>query len=396
MDPPEKTEIVRPTRSRGATLARVAELTGWTTLPLPARQLIGWALFASLLVAYPFVDIALRLRWLNTVTDAAIFVVLALGLNIVVGYAGLLDLGYAAFFAIGAYTTGILTWPPHGIELNFWLAMLAGVPIAAFFGILIGAPTLRVRGDYLAIITLAFGEIIPLTVRNLFDITIKIGPFTLVEHFNLTNGIQGLNPVGRPHVFGYEFSFEPLPWYFLILGVGVLVVIGSHRLENSRLGRAWMAIREDETAAACMGVDPIRTKLLAFALGASFSSFAGAIYAAKLQAIFPELFRFNVSIFLLCMVILGGMGNIKGVIIGGTLILLFDRLLLAQSTEIVRWIGELTQIAALQRVDLSLWRWLFFGTTLIVVMVFRPEGLFPRTQPSAELPAGEEQPEGEP
>jgi branched-chain amino acid transport system permease protein len=327
------------------------------------------------LLGYPALDGWLGLGTLNALTDAAIFVVLALGLNIVVGYAGLLDLGYAAFFAIGAYTTGILTWPPHGIRLDFWLALLAGVPVAALFGILIGAPTLRVRGDYLAIITLAFGEIIPLTVRNLSDVTIALGPVVLVEHLNLTNGVQGLNPVGRPHLFGYEFGFAPTPWYYLVLAVGAVVVWGSGRLEDSRLGRAWMAIREDETAAACMGVDPVRTKLLAFALGAAFSSFAGAIYAAKLQAIFPELFRFQVSIILLCMVILGGMGSIKGVIVGGIFIMFFDRVVLAQSTGLVRALGGATGIGPLQRADLQLWRWLFFGLTLIVVMLLRPGGL---------------------
>ncbi|MFQ5898712.1 MAG: branched-chain amino acid ABC transporter permease [Candidatus Methylomirabilia bacterium] len=391
MDQPAKAETTR--RRRTGVSGRIGHLTGWAALPVAVRRTVSWTVLTVALLAYPFLDTAFRLQTLNAFTDASIFVILALGLNMVVGYAGLLDLGYAAFFAIGAYATGVLTWPPHGIELDFWLAMLVGIPIAALFGILIGAPTLRVRGDYLAIITLAFGEIIPLTMRNLFDVTIKIGPFVLVEHFNLTNGIQGLNPVGRPHLFGYEFGFEPTPWYFLILAVGVFVVFGSRRLEDSRLGRAWMAIREDETAASCMGVDPIRTKLLAFALGASFSSFAGAIYAAKLQAIFPELFRFQVSVILLCMVILGGMGNIKGVIIGGIFIMFFDRVVLAQSTQMVQGVGELLHIPYLQRVDLQLWRWLFFGSTLIVVMVFRPEGLFPSAQRAAELHAGEEQPE---
>jgi branched-chain amino acid transport system permease protein len=375
----------------GRPSAWLARATGWSALPARVRQGVLWVVLVVALAAYPMLDAYFDWQTLNTMTDAAIYVVLALGLNIVVGYAGLLDLGYAAFFAIGAYTTGILTWPPHGIQLNFWLAMLAGVPIAALFGILIGAPTLRVRGDYLAIITLAFGEIIPLAVRNLFNVTIKIGPFVLVDSFNLTNGIQGLNPVGRPSLFGYEFGFTPLPWYCLILFVGALVVLGSRRLEHSRIGRAWMAVREDEAAAACMGVDPVRTKLLAFALGASFSSFAGAIYAAKLQAIFPELFRFQVSIMLLCMVILGGMGNVKGVIVGGLFIIFFDRVVLAQSTQLVRGLGELLGIAALQRVDLGLWRWLFFGATLIVVMVFRPEGLFPSAGRAAELRAGKVQ-----
>lgn len=351
----------------------------WQKLSSRQRKLVG----IGALVLYPFVDLFFDLQLLNAVTDAAVFVILALGLNIVVGYAGLLDLGYAAFFAIGAYTTGVLTWPPHGLELNFWWAMLCSVPVAAFFGCVIGAPTLRVRGDYLAIITLAFGEIVPIAFRNLWHIDIHIGSWTLVDNFNLTNGPQGLNPVGRPHLFGYEFGFEPLPWYFLILAIGGLIIVVKNRLEYSRLGRAWMAIREDEIAADCMGVNPITTKLLAFALGASFSGLAGAVYAAKLQAIFPELFRFQVSIMLLCIVILGGIGNIKGVIIGGMCIMFFDRVVLSQSTQIVRAIGAMLGSTTLMQADLSLWRWFFFGLTLMVVMVIRPGGLFPKTHGAA-------------
>lgn len=362
----------------------------WHSLPRSRRQFLARSLGLAVLVLFPVVDLAGNLQLLNAVTDAGVFVILALGLNIVVGYAGLLDLGYAAFFAIGAYTTGILTWPPHGLELNFWWAMMFSLPVAAFFGILLGAPTLRVRGDYLAIITLAFGEIVPIAFRNLWHIDIRLGGWTLVENFNLTNGPQGLNPVGRPRLWGYEFGFEPLPWYFLILAVGCVIVVVKSRLEHSRLGRAWMAVREDEVAADCMGVDPIRTKLLAFALGASFSGLAGAIYAAKLQAIFPELFRFQVSIILLCMVILGGMGNLKGVILGSMCIMFFDRVVLAQSTQWVRSLGTLVGSDLLARADLSLWRWFFFGVTLMIVMILRPEGLWPRASSTAEDPVSEE------
>jgi len=223
---------------------------------------------------------------------------------------------------------------------------------------------------------------VPIAFRNLDRITI---PFLGINNFNLTNGVKGLNPVGRPALFGFEFEFDPLPWYYLILLVGALGIFASRRLENSRVGRAWMAMREDETAADCVGVDPIRTKLLAFALGASFSGFAGAIYAAKLQAIFPELFKFQVSIMILCMVILGGMGNIRGVVIGGLLIMFFDRVILAQSTQMVRAVGVALNHPGLATIDLSLWRWFFFGLTLIVVMVLRPEGLFPSKARQAEL-----------
>jgi branched-chain amino acid transport system permease protein len=340
---------------------------------------------AAVLLIYPLIDRASGLQTLNAVTDAAVYVVLALGLNIVVGYAGLLDLGYAAFFAIGAYTVGIFTWPGLGLEWNFWVVLWISVGVCALFGVIIGSPTLRLRGDYLAIVTLAFGEIVPITIRNLWHIDLRLGDWVLVENFNLTNGPQGLNPVGRPRLFGFEFGFDPLPWYYMILAIACMTVYVSHRLERSRLGRAWMAIREDETAAACTGINPIRTKLMAFALGAAFSGLGGAFFAAKLQAIFPELFRFQVSIMLLCMVILGGMGNISGVVVGGMIILLFDRVILAQSTQLVRGLGQLLSVPALQKVDLQLWRWLFFGATLIIVMLLRPEGLFPSARRAAEL-----------
>lgn len=359
-------------------------LRPWYNLPERPRRTLGRALGLAAILGYPLLDRALRLQTLNAVTDAMVFVVLALGLNIVVGYAGLLDLGYAAFFAIGAYTTAILTSPLHHLEWNFWLVIWICAAVASVFGVLLGAPTLRLRGDYLAIVTLAFGEIVPVAFRNLGRIDI---PFLGIHNFNLTNGVQGLNPVGRPiiPIIGYEFGFNPLPWYYLILLIGAFAIFASHRLENSRIGRAWMAMREDETAADCMGVDPIRTKLLAFALGASFSGFAGAFYAAKLQAVFPELFKFQVSIMILCMVILGGMANIRGVVIGGLLIMFFDRVILAQSTMLVRNIGKMLNNPALATIDLSLWRWFFFGLTLIVVMVLRPEGLFPSKARRAEL-----------
>jgi branched-chain amino acid transport system permease protein len=354
----------------------------WHDLPAGTRRKITWGVGLLLIAIYPFIDMGFNLSTLNAVTDSLVFVVLALGLNIVVGYAGLLDLGYAAFFAIGAYTIGVFTWPTHGLEWNFWIVIWICAAMASIFGLVLGAPTLRLRGDYLAIVTLAFGEIVPVAFRNLNDIHF---PLLGLNHFNLTNGVQGLNPVGRPQLFGYQFGFDPIPWYFLILAVGAFAIFASHRLENSRLGRAWMAIREDQTAADCMGVDPIRTKLLAFAMGASFSGLAGAVYAAKLQAIFPELFKFQVSIMILCMVILGGMGNIRGVVIGAVLILFFDRVILAQSSIIAHSIGQALNIPYLITLDLSLWRWFFFGAALIIIMVLRPEGLFPSKARQAEL-----------
>jgi branched-chain amino acid transport system permease protein len=346
---------------------------------------MGWTCLILSLLIFPLVDRAFHWGVVNDFTDVLVLVILALGLNIVVGYAGLLDLGYAAFFAIGAYTAGILTWPAHQLELNFWIVIWAAVIVAAIFGIIIGTPTLRLRGDYLAIVTLAFGEIVPVVFRNLGSVNIGIGPWRLLTDFNLTNGVQGLNPVGRPVIWGFKFGFDPTPWYYLILVIAALVIFANVRLQDSRLGRAWMALREDETAADCMGVDPIRTKLLAFAIGASFSGFAGAFYAAKLQAIFPELFKFNLSIMVLCMVILGGMGNIKGVVIGGMLLQLFDRVILTQTTSVARYVGHMLQIPPLTTIDLSLWRWFFFGLAMVVIMVLRPEGLFPSAARRAEL-----------
>jgi branched-chain amino acid transport system permease protein len=333
------------------------------------------ALLAAFLLVYPFADQALGTGTLYALTDAMIYVLLALGLNIVVGYAGLLDLGYAAFFAIGAYTMGLFNSPLMGFEWGFWKVIWLSAIVSATFGVAIGVPTLRVRGDYLAIITLAFGEIIPVAIRNLGDITIEIGNWRPVYRLNLTGGENGINPIGQPHLLGVPFETSPIPWYFLILIIGGTSVWAMNRLHQSRLGRAWMAIREDETAAACMGVDPIKSKLLAFALGATFSGFAGSVYAAKLQAITPGAFEFNVSIMLLCMVILGGMGSIRGVIAGGIVITLFDRIFLAQLTHWMRALGSLLGIKALATVDFTLWRWFFFGLGLVVMMILKPGGL---------------------
>ena len=359
--------------------------------PLPA------ALLVTALVAYPFLDRTLHAQTIHAVTDAMIYVLLALGLNIVVGYAGLLDLGYAAFFAIGAYTMGLLNSPVLGSPLyghawSFWVVIWIAALVSAGLGVVIGFPTLRVRGDYLAIITLAFGEIIPVAIRNLGDITIDIGGWRPVERLNLTGGENGVNPVGRPYLPGVDFDTDFIPWYFLILVIGAGSLWAMNRMRDSRLGRAWMAIREDETAADCTGVNPIKTKLLAFALGASFAGFAGSFYAAKLQAITPGAFEFNVSIMLLCMVVLGGMGSLKGVILGGMLITLFDRILLAQMTFLIRWIGRSLGVATLVSVDLTLWRWFFFGLGLVVIMLIRPEGLAGRRvrPPAADVDEREE------
>jgi branched-chain amino acid transport system permease protein len=349
----------------------------WSRVPRPAQIITILLLIVLMPTITRAIERETNFALLTQINRGLIFVVLALGLNIVVGFAGLLDLGYAAFFAIGAYTFGILTWPNLGIQASFFIAIWISAAVAAFFGILIGTPTLRLRGDYLAIVTLAFGEIIPTMVRNLDDITIRIGPWTLVEEFNLTNGAQGMNPLGKPdfglieQIFGqpagrFAVGVDPTFWYFAIVLVAVFVLFASQRLDHSRLGRAWKAIREDETAADFMGVDPIRTKLMAFAIGAGLSSLAGVVFASMLGAIFPELFRFQVSIFLLIIVILSGMGSVYGVLIGGLIISMFDGLLLAQ---------VLPQM--LPQIDVQSLRWVFFGAGLIIIMIFRPQGLFP-------------------
>jgi branched-chain amino acid transport system permease protein len=345
-----------------------------------ARRGLGMVLLVALVLTYPFLDRALGFQTVHAVSDGMIYVLLALGLNIVVGYAGLLDLGYAAFFAIGAYAMGLLNSPVLGSPLyghvwSFWLCIWIAAAVSALLGTLIGAPTLRVRGDYLAIITLGFGEIIPVAIRNLGDVTIEIGGWRPIERLNLTGGENGVNPVGRPYLPGVPFETDPMPWYYLILVIGALSLWAMSRLVDSRLGRAWMAIREDETAADCTGVNPITTKLLAFALGASFSGFAGSVYAAKLQAITPGAFEFQVSIMLLCMVVLGGAGTLRGAILGAMLITIFDRVILAETTFFTRWLGRSLGVPFLATADLTLWRWFFFGLGLVLVMLLRPQGL---------------------
>jgi branched-chain amino acid transport system permease protein len=359
-------------------MERIAQ--SWSQMSRVVRVVIVLTVIVLTPIIIKQIELLTNFGLLTQINRALIYVVLALGLNIVVGFAGLLDLGYAAFFAIGAYAFGMLTWPTHGIEASFFIAIWICAAVAAFFGVLIGTPTLRLRGDYLAIVTLAFGEIIPTTVRNLSDLTIHIGPLVLVDGLNLTNGSQGMVPLGKPDLSFFEQVFrlepgvlnvgvDPRFWYFVIVIMAALVLFTARRLESSRLGRAWKAIREDETAADFMGVDPVRTKLLAFALGASFSGLAGVVFASMLGAIFPDLFRFQVSIFLLIIVVLSGMGNVVGVLIGGLIISLFDGVFLAQVLP-----------PLFPDIDVQQLRWVFFGIGLLLIMLFRPQGLFPVNQ----------------
>ncbi len=344
-----------------------------------------WMIAAvSLAVALvlPYLDMLFGLNLGLKLIPIGIFIILALGLNVVVGFAGLLDLGYAAFFAIGAYTAAFLTSPSSVLlqalgakPIDFWPAMLLSTLVAALFGVVLGAPTLRLRGDYLAIVTLGFGEIVPLVIRNTPQ---------------WTRGVQGMNPIGTPSLGVYKFGFDFQAWYYLIIAVIIVSVVLTARLRDSRIGRAWAAIREDEVAAASMGVNPVSTKLFAFAMGASFSGFAGSIWAGYLQFIDPGQFDFSISVFVIVMIILGGMGNIYGVIAGGIILGGFDRILSGSVTDVLRGVGNLVGLEALQQADVSRARSLILGLALVILMLVRPEGLFPSARRRAELHAAEE------
>lgn len=342
---------------------------------------VPYILLGLALLLFPFVDP--NRSHVGVAADAGTWVLLALGLNIVVGYAGLLDLGYAAFFAIGSYAFAILASGQFNIHISFWLLLFASAFIAAFFGVVLGAPTLRLRGDYLAIVTLGFGEIVPRIFRNAERITGGV------------NGIVGLDQPSLPSIFGFKafsFAFNPIPYYFLILAVVLLSIVLIRNLHGSRLGRAWMAIREDEVAAAATGINTVTTKLLAFAMGAAFSGFAGTYYSSKLFLVTPESFSFIVSVTVLVMVVLGGMGNLRGVIVGALLIYFVQYYLLAQLPGWIQAAGTALNIDVLQKVDIGGYvqrsNYLIFGTLLVVVMLLRPQGLIPSAQRKVELELG--------
>ncbi len=359
----------------------------------PARERVGLAVVIGIvLVLYPWLDQFLNLRFMNEVIPVLVFILMALGLNIVVGYAGLLDLGYAAFFAIGAYAAGMVSSPHFGISLSFWLAIWVAAAVAAIFGLILGSPTLPLRGDYLAIVTLGFGEIVPIAIKNLDNVTLKIWDYPILVNVDITGGTKGINPINRPAlpIIGEFSPSAPIPWYFLILGIMLISIFFIARLRNSRLGRAWAALREDELAAGAMGINTVNTKLLAFAIGATFSGFAGAFYGAYISAIFPESFRFDVSVMLLCMVILGGLGNMSGVILGGIIIQFADRLFLPQFSTMVQKLIAASGNVALREVNFaSDFRLLLFGLTLVLMMLIRPQGLVRNTQ-QARPPEGDE------
>jgi branched-chain amino acid transport system permease protein len=350
----------------------------------PARVWIGVALVAAALLALPFALAYAGTAWVRIANFAILYVMLALGLNIVVGFAGLLDLGYIAFYAVGAYVYALLASPQFNLHLPFWVVLPIGALVAALFGVILGAPTLKLRGDYLAIVTLGFGEIIRIFLNN------------LSRPVNITNGPQGITGIDPFRIGSFSFaqperflgiSFSgPMKYYYLLLALTMLVIVVNVRLQNSRIGRAWEAIREDETAARAMGIDTTHLKLLAFAMGASFGGLAGGMFSAIQAFISPESFVLVESIMVVSMVVLGGMGNIWGVIVGAVL--------LSFVPEILRWTVTPLQEALFGRmlVEPEVIRMLLFGLALVLVMLFRPAGLLPSAVRKRELAASGEAP----
>jgi len=343
----------------------------------PSARWVGIVLIAGTLALLPFALAQIGTSWVRITNYAILYILLALGLNIVVGFAGLLDLGYVAFYAVGAYTYALLASPHFNLHLPFWIILPIGAAIAALFGVLLGAPTLKLRGDYLAIVTLGFGEIVRIFLNNLSrPVNITSGPqgIALIDPFS----IDGFS-FSRPEIIaGLNFS-GPIKYYYLLLVVMLLVILVNLRLQNSRIGRAWEAIREDEIAARAMGINTRNLKLLAFAMGASFGGVAGGMFSAIQAFISPESFVLVESIMIVSMVVLGGMGNIWGVILGA--------LLLSFTPEILRWTVEPVQQALFGRqlIEPEVIRMLLFGLALVLIMLFRPAGLLPSAVRKREL-----------
>ncbi len=340
---------------------------------IPARVWVGYLLAIIAVAILPFVTgMALGNSWVRVLDFALLYAMLALGLNIVVGYAGLLDLGYIAFYAVGAYTYALLASPQFGLHLSPLVILPIGAMVAGLFGVLLGAPTLRLRGDYLAIVTLGFGEIVRLFLNN------------LDRPINITNGPQGISlidpliSIAPFTVWGFRITPTYL-YYYLFLALCALVVLCCVRLQDSRIGRAWMAIREDEMAAKACGINTRNVKLLAFAMGASFGGVAGGLFAGFQGFVSPESFVLLESIMVLCMVVLGGMGNIAGVILGTLLLTITPEWLRAIAAPVQQ------QLFGRMLVDPESLRMLLFGVALIATMLFRPQGLWP-TAPKKKIP----------
>jgi branched-chain amino acid transport system permease protein len=348
---------------------------------------LRWGLLGlSLVVLMPMIG-SVNGYYLEVATQVGIFAALALGLNIVVGLAGLLDLGYVAFFAVGAYSWAIFGSPHANLIFGggfplapgwFYVFLFVGLGVAALTGVLLGLPVLRLRGDYLAIVTLGFGEVIRVLANN------------LDKPINLTNGPKGITPIGRPPLpFGIPYSEA---FYFLVLLIVVVVIVVNRRLEDSHIGRAWEAIREDELAAQAMGVPLVRAKLLAFACGASFAGVMGVVFSAKQIFINPESFTFLESIGVLAMVILGGMGSIPGAVVGATVVTVLNLQVLKGFSL---WLNELKNAGVTvlgyslanlpTQLEPAKYERMVFGIILVLMMIFRPQGIFPARRRQREL-----------
>jgi branched-chain amino acid transport system permease protein len=355
-------------------------------------------IWAVVLLVLPLILQSAGNFWVRIADFALLYVLLALGLNIVVGYAGLLDLGFIAFFAIGAYMYGLLASPhlaenfawfaamfPQGVHMPLWICIPAGALLAGILGVLLGAPTLKLRGDYLAIVTLGFGEIIRVFMNNLdHPVNITNGPKGLSQIDPITVfrfeflGIPGIN-LGKPHeVFGFTIS-SVTNYYYLFLVLVLFSLLICHRLELSRIGRAWMAVREDEIAAKAMGINTRNMKLLAFGMGATFGGVSGSMFAAFQQFVSPESFSLMESIMVVAMVVLGGIGHLPGVVLGAVL--------LSALPEVLRWVSgvmDLQQVTG-GRLDASILRQLLIALAMIIVMLLRPRGLWPTPEHGKSL-----------
>ena len=380
----------------------------WSTDPRRDPNPLVYALLAVAAVGFPiFAQVSQQGNGgflINQAADAGVYLLLVIGLNVVVGFAGLLDLGYAAFFAIGAYTYAffasnhLVVTPLHlAVHLPFWILLVVGMFVAAGFGLLLGAPTLRLRGDYLAIVTLGFGEIVPRVFRNLSEWTSGVNGISALDSPELPAWITGPwagSPLGlvRPFVV-----IDPLAYYVIMVGLLAICLVLVNNLYRSRVGRAWMAVREDEVAAEAMGVNTVAVKLLAFAIGAAFSGFAGTFYGAKLSLVSPENFGFVVSITVLVMIVLGGMGNPPGVIVGGLLIyyvifnVLADLPANAEGWANAIGLGQLNAASGdwpgLGQ-EVQRFKFFIFGLILVLVMLLRPQGLVPSRVREQELAKG--------
>lgn len=325
---------------------------------LLADKRMRYSLYAVLLIVAIVYPRTLSSFWQGVLVDQiGVYVLLALGLNVVVGFAGLLDLGYIAFYAIGAYScaywTGALPIRPP-FHVNPFVAIVFAVLAAVIAGIVLGAPTLRLRGDYLAIVTLGFGEIITIYANNLRSVTGGAGGTNVVPHFSVN--LLGVH---------YNWKLDSIPYYYLLLGFVVLIMIMFRALENSRVGRAWTAIREDEVAAEASGVNTYKYKLLAFAIGASTSGFAGSLFASKVQTLYPSSFSLYESILILVLVIFGGMGSIPGAVLGAA---------------VIQWLPQFLR-GKISSQDL----FLYLGALLVIMMIFRPQGVWPSRRRAREL-----------